>query len=103
LLRKFMGRDKKTKNAKPRDPNAVQLYTTRGNIVLNNPFRGVFVLGAAGSGKSESVGVPLLGQFIEHNYAGIVYDFKFPTLANDVEAFVRSEERRVGKEGRCGW
>ena len=95
LLRKFMGRDKKTKNAKPRDPNAVQLYTTRGNIVLNNPFRGIFVLGAAGSGKSESVGVPLLGQFIEHNYAGIVYDFKFPTLANDVEAFVKAKSARL--------
>src|SRR5699024_12284206 len=32
LLRKFMGRDKKTKNAKPRHPNAVRLYTARGNI-----------------------------------------------------------------------
>ena len=64
LLRKFMGKGKRAKNAKPSNPNAVQLHTTRGNIVLNNPFRGIFVLGAAGSGKSESVGVPLLGQFI---------------------------------------
>lgn len=91
LLRKFMGKGKKAKNAKPSNPNAVQLHTTRGNIVLNNPFRGIFVLGAAGSGKSESVGVPLLGQFIEKGFAGVVYDFKFPTLADDVEAFVKAK------------
>lgn len=94
-IRKATGRGKVTRNAKPGDPNAVQLFTTRGNIVLNNPFRGIFVLGAAGSGKSESVGVPLLGQFIEHNYAGIVYDFKFPTLANDVESFVKAKSARL--------
>ncbi len=76
---------------KPSNPNAVQLHTTRGNIVLNNPFRGIFVLGAAGSGKSESVGVPLLGQFIGKGFAGVVYDFKFPTLADDVEAFVKAK------------
>lgn len=91
LLRKFMGKGKRAKNAKPSNPNAVQLHTTRGNIVLNNPFRGIFVLGAAGSGKSESVGVPLLGQFIGKGFAGVVYDFKFPTLADDVEAFVKAK------------
>lgn len=91
LLRKFMGKGKRAKNAKPSSPNAVQLHTTRGNIVLNNPFRGIFVLGAAESGKSESVGVPLLGQFIGKGFAGVVYDFKFPTLADDVEAFVKAK------------
>lgn len=91
LLRKFMGKGKRTKNAKPSNPLAVQLHTTRGNIVLNNPFRGIFVLGAAGSGKSESVGVPLLEQFIGKGFAGVVYDFKFPTLADDVEAFVKAK------------
>ena len=38
--------------------------------------------GAAGSGKSESVAVPLLLEFIRKGFAGIVYDFKFPALDN---------------------
>lgn len=75
------------KAEKPTNPNAVQLQTTKGNLILNNPFRGVFVVGAAGSGKSESVGVPLMREFITKKYAGIIYDFKFPSLANDAEAF----------------
>lgn len=79
---------KKTKEDKPTNPYAVVLETTKGKLILNNPFRGVFVAGAAGSGKSESVAVPLMKQYIEQKYAGIVYDFKFPTLANDVESFL---------------
>lgn len=78
----------KKKEVKPTNPNAVVLQTTKGNLVLNNPFRGVFILGAAGSGKSESVAVPLLSQFISKGFAGIVYDFKFPTLANDAQNFI---------------
>lgn len=66
----------------------VELSTTRGKIVMNNPFRGFFVLGAAGSGKSESIAVPLLNQFISKGFSGVVYDFKFPTLANDVQNFI---------------
>lgn len=72
-------------------PNALQLYTESGAISIGNPFRGVLVLGAAGSGKSESIAVPLLEQFTERKFAGIVYDFKFPTLANDVESFLRAK------------
>jgi hypothetical protein len=41
-------------------------------LVLNNPFRGIFVIGSAGSGKTESIAIPLLEQFIEKKYTGIV-------------------------------
>jgi len=75
------------KNIKP-NPDTVELQTTAGKIQYNNPFRGFFVLGAAGSGKSESVAVPLLSQFISGGFAGIVYDYKFPALANDVQSFI---------------
>jgi hypothetical protein len=46
-----------------------------------NPFRGVLVLGVPGSGKSESVIVPAIKQFLRKGYSMLVYDFKYPTLA----------------------
>ncbi len=46
-----------------------------------NPFRGVMVLGVPGSGKSESVIIPGIKQFLKKGYSMLVYDFKFPTLA----------------------
>lgn len=86
-------------NFKP-NPNTVILRTTEADLILNNPFRGFFVVGAAGSGKSESIAVPLLEQFIEKNYSGIIYDFKFPTLANEVETFMDSKGISLGSAGR---
>lgn len=53
-------------------------------IVLNNPFRGIFVSGGAGAGKSKSLIEPIIQQAGEKNFSGIVYDFKFPTLAKEV-------------------
>ena len=46
-----------------------------------NPFRGIMVLGVPGSGKSESVIVPGIKQFLKKGYSMLVYDFKYPTLA----------------------
>ena len=46
-----------------------------------NPFRGVMVLGVPGSGKSESVIIPGIKQFLKKGYSMLVYDFKYPTLA----------------------
>ncbi|WP_255491384.1 type IV secretory system conjugative DNA transfer family protein [Dysgonomonas sp. ZJ279] len=76
-------------------PHAVQLETKTGPIILNNCFRGIFVLGAAGSGKSESIAISLLNQFIIKEFAGVVYDFKFPTLANDVQSFIELNRSNV--------
>lgn len=69
---------------------AVTIPTHEGEVVVGNPFRGVFIAGAAGSGKSESVAVPLLYEFIRKRFAGIVYDFKFPALDNDITAFINA-------------
>ncbi len=88
--KKLKGRKIKT------NPNTLFLQTVNiGNLILNNPFRGIFVLGAAGSGKSESLAVPLLDQFTENRYSGVVYDFKFPTLANDVESFLMAKRSEI--------
>lgn len=78
------------KEEAPKNPNTAVLQTEAGGVQLGNPFRGVFVLGAAGSGKSESIAVPLLSEFIRMGFAGVVYDFKFPTLAKDVQSFVNA-------------
>ncbi len=88
-------RKRNGKKFKSTSPYALSLQTKSGNIILNNPFRGIFILGAAGSGKSESLAVPLLKQFTELNYSGIVYDFKFPTLANDVESYLNSTKSPI--------
>ena len=39
------------KEEAPKNPNTAVLRTEAGGVQLGNPFRGVFVLGAAGSGK----------------------------------------------------
>lgn len=70
---------------------AGQMIPTHENpVVVGNPFRGIFIAGAAGSGKSESIAVPLLLEFIRKGFAGIVYDFKFPALDNDISSFLNA-------------
>ena len=51
-----------------------------GYVGINNPFRGVFIAGGAGSGKSESIIKPLIWEAIHKDYCGIIYDFKDPEL-----------------------
>lgn len=47
-----------------------------------NPYRGLMVLGVPGSGKSESIIIPFIKQFLEKGFSMLVYDFKYPTLAS---------------------
>lgn len=67
----------------------INFNTNKGKLKLNNPFRGIFVVGGAGSGKSESIAIPLIKNFVEQDYSGLIYDFKFPSLANEVESFLK--------------
>ncbi|ALJ01760.1 hypothetical protein DC20_21575 (plasmid) [Rufibacter tibetensis] len=63
-------------------PNGFSLPTLDGGFInVPNAFRGSLVLGGAGAGKSFSIGEPIIEQFAEKNLAGIIYDFKFPVLA----------------------
>lgn len=62
-----------------------RLRTVNGpNVMLGNPFRGVFIAGGAGSGKSKSIIEPLIQQAGAAGLTGVLYDFKFPTLAEEV-------------------
>ena len=52
-----------------------------GFVNIANPFRGTFVVGTPGSGKTFSVIEPFIRQHSEKGFAMVVYDYKFPTLA----------------------
>ncbi len=68
-------------------------------ILLNNPFRGVLVLGGAGAGKSFSIIEPLIYQAVEKQYAGLLYDYKFPELGRHLaQAY-----RLAGRTGQPGF
>ena len=64
--------------------DSVTINTRKGYINVPNPYRGTLVIGSSGSGKSASIGNAFLHQFVQKGFCGIVYDFKFPTLANVV-------------------
>lgn len=50
-------------------------------INLENPFRGTWVLGTPGSGKTFSIIEPVIRQHARKGFSLVVYDYKFPTLA----------------------
>ena len=52
-----------------------------GWINIINPFRGTWVVGTPGSGKTFSVIEPYIRQHSRKGFAMVVYDYKFPTLA----------------------
>ncbi len=53
----------------------------KGFVSINNPFRGCWVVGTPGSGKTFSVIEPYIRQHSAKGFAMVVYDYKFPTLA----------------------
>ncbi len=52
-----------------------------GWLNLTNPFRGTIVLGTPGSGKSYSIICPAIKQLIKKKFSLLIYDFKYPDLA----------------------
>ncbi len=55
--------------------------TGSGNVYLDNPYRGIYIQGGAGSGKSLSIFEPIIAQAAEKGYTGLLYDFKSPELS----------------------
>ena len=56
----------------------------KGWVNIVNPFRATFVVGTPGSGKTFSVIEPFIRQHSAKGFAMVVYDYKFPTLAQKV-------------------
>ncbi len=48
----------------------------KGKLTLNNIRRGIAIIGAAGSGKTESVVLALLKHFKAHHFSGVIHDYK---------------------------
>lgn len=53
----------------------------KGWVNIVNPFRGAWVVGTPGSGKTFSIIEPFIRQHSEKGFAVVLYDYKFPTLA----------------------
>ena len=72
--------------SKKEDKDSLNFKTSAGVINLANPFRGIYIQGGAGSGKSASIFEPIIKQIAEQEYTGILYDFKSPELTEKVRA-----------------
>lgn len=64
--------------------------TNKSKVKINNPFRGIIVVGGAGSGKSKTFFYPIIKQLAEKNYSGVMYDFKSPELSNLTEHYYKN-------------
>jgi len=61
-------------------PFSISLPHQQGKLPINNPQRGIFVLGNQGSGKTRFVLEPMLYALIQKGYAGIIYDYDFEAV-----------------------
>lgn len=59
----------------PNDP------TLKYGFPINNPFRGVLIVGGAGSGKTHTFIKNIIEKGASLSYSGIIYDYKYPTLS----------------------
>jgi len=73
--------------------DSICILTKNGFINVANPYRGTLVIGSSGSGKSASIGNAYLHQFIQKDYCGVLYDFKFPALANEINTALHLYEK----------
>lgn len=93
-----------TTERKRMDPeNGFSLPTQDGGYInVPNAFRGNLVLGGAGAGKSYSIGEPVIEQFARKNWAGLIYDFKFPVLTEVAQRALTLAAREAEAKGEPG-
>lgn len=65
----------------------------KGWINIVNPFRGTWVVGTPGSGKTFSVIEPYIRQHSAKGFSMVVYDYKFPTLATKLYYHYRKNQQ----------
>ena len=65
-----------------------------GWVNIVNPFRGTWVVGTPGSGKTFSIIEPFIRQHSAKGFAMVVYDYKFPTLARMLYYHYRLNRQR---------
>lgn len=74
-----------------------------GWINIVNPFRGTWVLGTPGSGKTFSIIEPIIRQHSAKGFALVVYDYKFPTLATKLFYHYNLNKERGKIPSNCGF
>ena len=74
-----------------------------GWVNITNPFRGTFVVGTPGSGKTFSVIEPFIRQHSAKGFAMVVYDYKFPTLAKKLYYHYRKNKREGKTPKGCSF
>tara|TARA_R110002050_G_scaffold85747_9_gene182941 strand:- start:45858 stop:47840 length:1983 start_codon:yes stop_codon:yes gene_type:complete len=74
----------KTKLETPTSLNIPMVFYFKGKVhkgfININPFRGTFVIGTPGSGKSFGIINPAIREFIRKGFTMCLYDFKYPDL-----------------------
>lgn len=68
----------------------------KGWVNIVNPFRGTWVVGTPGSGKTFSIIEPFIRQHAAKGFSMVVYDYKFPTLAQKLY-YHYSINKKAGK------
>ncbi|MFV0591551.1 MAG: type IV secretion system DNA-binding domain-containing protein [Draconibacterium sp.] len=95
LVKSGLGKDKwniegesfmqdKVKVETPTSLNIPMVFYYKGKVhhgyININPFRGTFVIGTPGSGKSFGIINPAIREFIRKGFTMCLYDFKYPDL-----------------------
>ena len=66
----------------------------KGGVNIVDPFRGTWVVGTPGSGKTFSIIEPFIRQHSAKGFAMVVYDYKFPTLATKLYYHYKLNEKK---------
>lgn len=69
----------------PTNKDDQEIFSLNRETKILNPYAGIFISGGAGSGKSKSIIEPLIKEAGKKEFTGVIYDFKFPELAQYVE------------------
>lgn len=73
----------------------------KGWVNIVNPFRGTWVVGTPGSGKTFSIIEPYIRQHSAKGFAMVVYDYKFPTLARKLYYHYKLNEKKGNAPKGC--
>ena len=73
----------------------------KGWVNVVNPFRGTWVVGTPGSGKTFSIIEPFIRQHSDKGFAMVVYDYKFPTLATKLYYHYQKNKREGNLPKGC--
>ena len=73
----------------------------KGWVNISNPFRATWVVGTPGSGKTFSVIEPFIRQHSKKGFSMVVYDYKFPTLAQKLYYhYCKNGKSVIGHDGK---